>query len=186
MTDGMLVQLVQGNGSFGKYSCVIIDEAHERTIPTDLLLALLKRALPLFPDLKVVIMSATPNVDIFLNYFGQGSHLPLSGREHPVEIRYLQEATPDYASLALHTAQHIHQTTGDGDILVFMPSTAEIEDACGQLRSATWGLEVLPLYSHLPKAEQQRASKVCMTCHGPEESVQSRLGWHRSGRSQHR
>ncbi|EWY89205.1 hypothetical protein FOYG_10130 [Fusarium oxysporum NRRL 32931] len=156
MTDGMLVQLVQGNGSFGKYSCVIIDEAHERTIPTDLLLALLKRALPLFSDLKVVIMSATPNVDIFLNYFGQGSHLPLSGREHPVEIRYLQEATPDYASLALHTAQHIHQTTGDGDILVFMPSTAEIEDACGQLRSATWGLEVLPLYSHLPKAEQER------------------------------
>ncbi|ENH71050.1 Putative pre-mRNA-splicing factor ATP-dependent RNA helicase prp43 [Fusarium oxysporum f. sp. cubense race 1] len=157
MTDGMLVH------------CVIIDEAHERTIPTDLLLALLKRALPLFPDLKVVII-----------------HLPLSGREHPVEIRYLQEATPDYASLALHTAQHIHQTTGDGDILVFMPSTAEIEDACGQLRSATWGLEVLPLYSHLPKAEQERASKVCMTCHGPEESVQSRLGWHRSGRSQHR
>lgn len=101
-------------------------------------------------------MSATPNVDIFLNYFGQGSHLPLSGREHPVEIRYLQEATPDYASLALHTAQHIHQTTGDGDILVFMPSTTEIEDACGQLRSATWGLEVLPLYSHLPKAEQER------------------------------
>ncbi|KAI1037922.1 hypothetical protein LB505_001459 [Fusarium chuoi] len=156
MTDGMLVQLVQGNGSFGKYSCVIVDEAHERTIPTDLLLALLKRALPLFPDLKLVIMSATPDVDVFLNYFGQGSHLPLSGREHPVEIRYLQEPTPDYASLALHTAQHIHQTTGDGDILVFMPSTAEIEDACGQLRSATWGLEVLPLYSQLPKVEQER------------------------------
>ncbi|KAF5658118.1 ATP-binding protein PRP16 [Fusarium circinatum] len=156
MTDGMLVQLVQGNGSFGKYSCVIVDEAHERTIPTDLLLAQLKRALPLLPDLKVVIMSATPDVDTFLDYFGQGSHLPLSGRDHPVEIRYLQEATPDYASLALHTAQHIHQTTGDGDILVFMPSTAEIEDACGQLRSATWGLEVLPLYSQLPKAEQER------------------------------
>ncbi|KAF5595243.1 ATP-binding protein PRP16 [Fusarium pseudocircinatum] len=156
MTDGMLVQLVQGNGSFGKYSCVIVDEAHERTIPTDLLLALLKRALPIFPDLKIVIMSATPNVDIFLDYFDQGSHLPLSGREHPVEIRYLQEPASDYANLALHTAQHIHQTTGDGDILVFMPSTAEIEDACGQLRSATWGLEVLPLYSQLPKAEQER------------------------------
>ncbi|KAF5619516.1 ATP-binding protein PRP16 [Fusarium sp. NRRL 52700] len=156
MTDGMFVQLVQGSGSFGKYSCIIIDEAHERTIPTDLLLALLKRALPLLPDLKIVIMSATPNVDIFLDYFGQGGHLPLSGREHPVEIRYLQEATSDYASLALHTAQHIHQTTGDGDILVFMPSTAEIDDACGQLRSATWGLEVLPLYSQLSTAEQER------------------------------
>ncbi|KAF4335699.1 ATP-binding protein PRP16 [Fusarium beomiforme] len=159
MTDGMLLQLVKGNDSLSHYSCIIIDEVHERTMPTDLLLALLKRALPFFPDMKVVIMSATDNVEMFLNYFGQGSHLRISDRENPVEIRYLQEATPDYASLALQTAKHIHETTGDGDILIFMPSILEIEDSCSQLRSATWGLEVLPLHSQLSKAEQDRASR---------------------------
>ncbi|KAF9767754.1 hypothetical protein IL306_015043 [Fusarium sp. DS 682] len=156
MTDGMFLQLVKGADFWVKYKCIIIDEVHERTIPTGLLLAWMKLALPLFPEMKLVIMSATHDVGIFLNYFDQPGHLCISGREHPVEIRYLQEPTPDYASLALNTAKHIHDTTGDGDILLFMPSISEIEAACVQLRSAAWGLEVLPLHSQLSKVEQDR------------------------------
>ncbi|KAM0209798.1 hypothetical protein ACHAQI_006262 [Fusarium lateritium] len=156
MTDGMLLQLVKSKPHFKKYGCVIIDEVHERTLSTDLLLALLKRALLHRPDLKVIVMSATINTDKLLNYFGQGVQFSISGRVFPIDIRYLQEAIPDYASVALHTAKHIHETSADGDILLFMPSVGEIEDACVQLRNATEGLEVLPLYSQLSRAEQDK------------------------------
>ncbi|KAH7236258.1 P-loop containing nucleoside triphosphate hydrolase protein [Fusarium tricinctum] len=156
MTDGMLLQLVKRDLHFKKYGCVIVDEVHERTLPTDLLLALLKRALPHRPDLKVIVMSATANADKFLNYFGQGSQFTIPGRLFPIDIRYLQEAIPDYAYVALHTAKHIHETSADGNILLFMPSFSEIEDACVQLRMATEGLEVLPLYSQLSRAEHDK------------------------------
>ncbi|KIL89465.1 hypothetical protein FAVG1_07045 [Fusarium avenaceum] len=142
MTDGMLLQLVKSDLHFKKY--------------VDLLLALLKRALPHRPDLKVIVMSATANANKFLNYFGQGSQFTIPGRLFPIDIRYLQEAIPDYAYVALHTAKHIHETSADGDILLFMPSVSEIEDACVQLRGATKGLEVLPLYSQLSRAEQDK------------------------------
>jgi pre-mRNA-splicing factor ATP-dependent RNA helicase DHX15/PRP43 len=132
---------------------------HERTLSTDLLLALLKRALPHRPDLKVIVMSATANVSKLLNYFGQGIPFAIPGRMFPIDIRYLQEAIPDYAYVALHTAKHIHETSADGDILLFMPSVGEIEDACVQLRKATESLEVLPLYSQLSRAEQDKVFK---------------------------
>ncbi|SPJ82284.1 probable ATP-binding protein PRP16 [Fusarium torulosum] len=156
MTDGMLLQLVKSDLHFKKYGCVIIDEVHERTLSTDLLLALLKRALPHRPDLKVIVMSATANANKLLNFFGQGGQFSIPGRMFPIDIRYLQEAIPDYAHVALHTAKHIHETSADGDILLFMPSVGEIEDACVQLRKATEGLEVLPLYSQLSRAEQDK------------------------------
>ncbi|KAF4966053.1 hypothetical protein FSARC_6253 [Fusarium sarcochroum] len=159
MTDGMLLQLVKGDLYFQKYGCIIIDEVHERTLPTDILLALLKRSLPLCPDLRVIIMSATANVDKFLGYFGQGKHFAVSGREYPVNIRHLEESTPDSMSVALHTAKYLHETSVYGDILLFMPSTSEIESACAQLRGATEGLEVLPLYSQLPKSDQDKVFK---------------------------
>jgi HrpA-like RNA helicase len=104
-------------------------------------------------------MSATANTNKLLSFFGQGGQFSIPGRVFPIDIRYLQEATPDYAHVALHTAKHIHETSADGDILLFMPSVGEIEDACTQLRKATEGLEVLPLYSQLSRAEQDKVFK---------------------------
>ncbi|KAF5023363.1 hypothetical protein F66182_4566 [Fusarium sp. NRRL 66182] len=129
MTDGMLLQLVKDDIYFNKFYRI---------------------------ELKVIIMSATADVDKFLRYFGQGAHFAVAGRAYPVDIRHLQQPTPHCTSLALHTAKHIHETSPEGDILVFLTTARDIDDACLQLREATSDLQVLPLYSRLSKSEQDR------------------------------
>jgi pre-mRNA-splicing factor ATP-dependent RNA helicase DHX15/PRP43 len=173
MTDGLLLREAMEDGTFSKYasdlpnttrpvpykqqqSCVIVDEAHERTLATDILMALLKQAVSRRPDLKVVIMSATLEVDKFQDYFRSTSLLKVAGRPFPVQIQYLSGATPHYLLDAIRVVKHIQRTMPSGDILLFLLSVSEIEQTCSILRETEEGLEVLPLYVSLSPAEQDQ------------------------------
>ncbi|KAF5693325.1 putative ATP-binding PRP16 [Fusarium globosum] len=158
MTDGLLLQGALSDANFSAYSCIIIDEAHERTMATDILMALLKAAVQKRDDLKVVIMSATMDADKFVQYFGVGQPFNVPGRSHPVEILYLDEATPDWATNALFTAKHITDNMPPGDILLFVPTIADVRDCCKRLNQGLdKRLHALPLYAALGRSEQAKA-----------------------------
>ncbi|PNP81306.1 hypothetical protein FNYG_05338 [Fusarium nygamai] len=158
-TDGILLHEAKTDPTFSNYACVIVDEAHERTLNTDILMALLKKALLVGDDLKVIVMSSTLETDKFVRYFAEASRFSVGGRSFPVEIGYLEYAAQDYLSIALHTAKWIHESESEGDILVFLPTAYDCEEGCAKMRKATSDLDVLPLYSVLPQHEQDRVFK---------------------------
>jgi pre-mRNA-splicing factor ATP-dependent RNA helicase DHX15/PRP43 len=134
-----------------------VDEAHERTLPTDLILGLLKGAISRRRDLKVIIMSATMDAGKFQEYFPDAFRLEIPGRTFPVRVYHLHNATPNYNACALHLVKYIHEKLPAGDILVFLTTVIEVERATDLLRQALENLEVIPLHATLPVEEQQKA-----------------------------
>ena len=172
MTDGILLAELQRDRQLRKYDTIIIDEAHERSLNIDFLLGYLKRLLPQRPDLKLIITSATIDVERFAQHFA-APVVEVSGRTYPVEVRYrpLMELAEDDdegetvvrdQTEAIVDAVKELSAEGPGDILVFLPGEREIRDtadALGDLAQRDGlrgGLEVVPLYSRLSAAEQHR------------------------------
>ncbi|HEX7219641.1 MAG TPA: ATP-dependent RNA helicase HrpA, partial [Burkholderiales bacterium] len=164
MTDGILLAETQGDRELRQYASLIIDEAHERSLNIDFLLGYVKQLVARRQDLKVVITSATIDAERFSRHFDGAPVIEVSGRLYPVEVRYrpvagdAEDTTRDEEEQALADAVDELCREGPGDLLVFLPGEREIRDAAQMLRRSFKG-EILPLYSRLSAAEQDRVFK---------------------------
>jgi ATP-dependent helicase HrpA len=157
VTDGLLLAEIRRDPLLRRYDTVIVDEAHERSLNIDFLLGCLHRILPRRPDLKLIITSATIDPERFSKHFGDAPIVEVSGRTYPVEVRYRPPGEDEELLDAL--ADTVEQLLGerDGDLLAFFSGEREIRDAA-ELLSGRLGpdVEVLPLYSRLAAADQQK------------------------------
>ncbi|XP_001624631.2 ATP-dependent RNA helicase DHX33 [Nematostella vectensis] len=192
MTDGMLLRESVGDSLLKRYSVIILDEAHERTIHTDVLFGIVKGAqisrkergmLPL----KIVVMSATLEAHQFSEYFGSAEVLYIEGRQHPVELMYAVEPQVDYMHAALITIMQLHQEKPlGGDILVFLTGQDEIESLSKLVSDCSLHcppdcpqLLVCPMFAALPSSQQMQvfrpaipgARKVILSTNIAETSV---------------
>lgn len=161
MTDGILLAEIQSDPLLRSYSALIVDEAHERSLNIDFLLGYLQTLLPRRPDLKLLITSATIDTAAFSAAFGNAPIIEVSGRTYPVEIRYdppaQDEESADLLESVAQCVDDALRETGDGDILVFLPTEKEIRDTVDLISGRSGGrVEVLPLFGRMSSADQQR------------------------------
>ncbi|XP_062168668.1 pre-mRNA-splicing factor ATP-dependent RNA helicase DEAH1-like [Alnus glutinosa] len=163
MTDGMLLREFLGEPDLASYSVVMVDEAHERTLSTDILFGLVKDISRFRPDLKLLISSATLDAEKFSDYFDSAPIFKIPGRRYPVEIHYTKAPEADYLDAAVVTVLQIHVTQSPGDILVFFTGQEEIETAEEILKHRTRGLGtkiaeliICPIYANLPTELQAK------------------------------
>ncbi|KAL6877865.1 P-loop containing nucleoside triphosphate hydrolase protein [Trichoderma longibrachiatum] len=179
LTDALLIREALADPLLSRYSVIMVDEAHERSISTDILLGLLKKIRKKRPELRIVVSSATIQAEEFFDFFTRGSGqetqteqdgrrsndvvtiVSLEGRTYPIDILYLESPTEDYVEKAVSTVFDIHTQEGEGDILVFLTGREEIDNAIQavadralQLDSRHGPLQPLPLYAGLSTEQQ--------------------------------
>lgn len=163
MTDGMLLREFLSEPDLASYSVVMVDEAHERTLHTDILFGLIKDVARFRPELKVLVASATLDTARFSAFFDDAPVFRIPGRRFPVDIFYTKAPEADYLEACVVSVLQIHVTQPPGDVLVFLTGQEEIEaacemlqDRCRRLGSKIRELLVLPIYANLPSDMQAR------------------------------
>ncbi len=164
MTDGILLAEVQTDARLNDYDTIIVDEAHERSLNIDFILGILKSLLHRRRDLKIVITSATIDTEKFSRAFGGAPIIEVSGRLYPVDVRYapldpeLEESGDwTYVDAAVRAVDEIRGERDSGDILVFMPTEADIRETCDLLAAGNGRKDILlPLFARLTWENQRR------------------------------
>uniref|UniRef100_A0A7S1TH29 RNA helicase n=1 Tax=Compsopogon caeruleus TaxID=31354 RepID=A0A7S1TH29_9RHOD len=187
MTDGMLLREFLSEPDLAQYSVIIIDEAHERSLSTDILMGLVKDIARFRgDDVRVILSSATMNAEKFSAFFDDAPLFRIPGRRFPVDILYAKSPEADYLDACCVTVLQIHATQPQGDILVFLTGQDEIELAMENLAQRTRGLGsqlgeliISPIYATLPSDQQAKifeptppgARKVVLATNIAETSV---------------
>ncbi len=165
VTDGMLLAEIQGDRHLDAYDTIIVDEAHERSLNVDYLLGYLQVLLRRRRDLRVIVTSATIDTAAFARAFGGAPVIQVSGRLFPVEVRYWpveqvlgEAAEGGYTAAAAAAVQELYaEFPREGDLLVFMPTEADVRETCDLLAACRLpATEILPLFGRLTRAEQER------------------------------
>ena len=156
MTDGVLLAETRHDPQLRAYDAIIIDEAHERSLNVDFLLGIVKRILARRHDLKVVVSSATLDVDRFAAFFNAPA-VTVPGRLFPVDILYRPPPADEELDLPREVAAAVRELPSEGDILVFLPGERDIRETAERLARTQPGDDIIPLLASLPASEQQRA-----------------------------
>ncbi|XP_030748856.1 probable ATP-dependent RNA helicase DHX35 [Sitophilus oryzae] len=178
MTEGILLREMMSDPLLKSYSVIIIDEVHERSLYTDILMGLMKKIIRKRPELRLVIASATLNADILKNFFNNNLTndpkndtsviITIEGRQFPVDVFYVAEPVPCYIQASIDAVLKINSSSERGDILVFLTGQEEVLQAVRLLMEHSNDIEkkqkknkmtVLALYGSLPYNEQLKVFK---------------------------